>query len=191
MKTLLFGLIALVQMLFIAGCASVATDTGSRTPEPRRFEFPLTWGERISDLRFFPGGGSAWTSKPRWNAVIPVFLNERDPFLLLVDTGAETTFISSRIATPEGDVEYTTITGFGGNQRVAVSKLDSLRIGNLTFERPTVHIGEWEMRHEKLGRVDGVLAQDLLSGFQVTFDYPNEKLILVDTRRKTIFRGYR
>jgi len=186
-----FVFMVVVVVLGTAGCRT-AGEYSTSGPEASgqadpRFEFDLTWGERPGDLKLFPGAVLLTTS-PRWNAIIPVFLNGKGPFNFLVDTGAERTLVSSAIARPNGQARAAVTAGIGGTQQVAIADLDTLAIGRLTIRKLAVSVGTFNFSDPKLGPVYGLLGQDILSNFRVTLDYPKRKLILEDTRRITKVR---
>lgn len=111
-------------------------------------------------------------------AVVPVFVNGEGPFRFAVDTGSESSLIDSLLAgklglQPTERVEIVTVAGV----RALPTGPATLRLGSFD-----IHVTDltWMDAKSYLSRVrlDGILGQDVLSGFNYLLDYDRHKLIL-------------
>jgi hypothetical protein len=108
------------------------------------------------------------------------------PCRVVIDTGVRTTVVWYHPFTHDHDLlgaQAHTIVGTigggaGGETRGDVGRLDSLRIGAVTFRSPTAVFsrdtsGVFAGREE-----DGIVGGELLRRCKVTFDYPHHRLML-------------
>lgn len=125
---------------------------------------------------------------------VPVRINSEN-LLFLVHTGANTSFIDSRICNKlhlpivkEND----SVTGTAGRQKVALVRIKSLAIGNTIMRDLTVSRREIENFIAANGRrVDGILGTDVLKNYALTIDFQGKKIAFQSAkipagRKKTI-----
>ena len=110
--------------------------------------------------------------------VAPVLINGKGPFDFLLDTGANVTVITPRLANqlairPTARVSFQTI---AGSQVVPYSLLTSLSLGPRAVENlEVIHSALPEMRSLDPG-ICGVLGQNFLSRFNYTLNYRDRRI---------------
>lgn len=116
----------------------------------------------------------AHPSKPL--AIVPVHINGRGPHPFVLDTGASTSILSSRLARELGIpvVPAPEMTGAGGMVRASTATLRKLNVGTAELEDVGVAVVDFL---EPLGRavgtrIEGIVGYNFLKGFEVTIDYP-------------------
>jgi predicted aspartyl protease len=103
------------------------------------------------------------------------------PFIL--DTGASGTLVDEAAAEvgPEAERGAVTVRGAGGEEELALVKLDSLALGGARLLGPTVALGDLAPLRELIGAdVAGVLGYDFLRHFVVKVDYENSRVTFYD-----------
>lgn len=148
--------------------ASKATDAASE-PSPVRFRL-------------------AHPAKPL--ILIDAFVNESGPFSFALDTGASATTISPDLAST---LRLTTtpipsITGGGGAIAASATRLRSLRVGPRSVSEVDVAVtGALDRIAGAIGqKLDGILGFNFLKHYRVVLDYPNESLLLADSRSRDL-----
>jgi Aspartyl protease len=125
----------------------------------------------------------------RQNALmIRATINNR-PALLLLDTGARNSIISREIAGMTGeDLRGGFSSGGPGFKGEAITMKTTVRIGEEQWhDHPVAVMNLAEVRRVFDGPIDGLLGEDLLCTFkQVTFDYPNKRIVFTRRDRKPI-----
>lgn len=112
--------------------------------------------------------------------VAGVCVNGHGPFSFLVDTGASTTTIDSRVAAllhlrPLGTVP---LSGFGCDRTASFAKVSSLSVDGLSLEPQVVLVGP--LRSPLVPALGGLLGSDVLSRFgAVRIDFRADRLTLV------------
>jgi Aspartyl protease len=123
----------------------------------------------------------------RQNALmIRATINNR-PALLLLDTGARNSIISREIAgMPSEDLKGGFTSGGPGFKGEAITMRTTVRIGEEQWhDHPVAVMNLGEVRRVFDGPIDGLLGEDLLCTFkQVTFDYPNKRIVFTRRDRK-------
>jgi hypothetical protein len=116
---------------------------------------------------------------------IRVSVNGRGPFEFLLDSGAGSIMLSSRVAeklrvSVKGEAPARGVGGFG---EVGYGVIDSLNIGQLllNLKRITVFDNR-SMAGNSLGALDGILGYDFFARFPVKVDFENNRLILYNPR---------
>jgi len=125
--------------------------------------------------------------------LLPVHVNNHGPFEFILDTGAGTSLLSSKLAkqlavkiigSKEGQ-------SAGGKVAVSLAKVDSLAVGETKLG--DVNVGVVDLTH--IGRtvgakIDGDLGYNFLKYFRVTINYRDCELRLDDPKRgETLARG--
>jgi predicted aspartyl protease len=105
--------------------------------------------------------------------------------LFLLDTGVRMTFFNTPFTTKHGlirsarrTVENIAGFGIGGASWGVMGRVASIRIGDMTVERPTVQFSTETKGVAASGGFDGVIGADILSRFHVTLDYQRREMIL-------------
>lgn len=116
----------------------------------------------------------------------PVTINGHGPFRFMVDTGANVSCVSSRLADqlalPRGrELQVNTVVGRRGRPSVT---LDRLQIGTRVRKRveaPVLPMGEFE--------IDGVLGIDWLKGQRLVMGFAGNTLEITKSRREDSGKG--
>lgn len=113
----------------------------------------------------------------RGHVVITLFVNGR-PKRFLVDTGAQRTMLSTRLATELGLatlVDAKVGNSLGQSLPSSIALLDSIRFGSLQVNHIPVFVQSlWGFN------VDGALGWDILRHFRTTIDYVNHTITLTN-----------
>jgi predicted aspartyl protease len=123
-------------------------------------------------------GATPFTLDAGGGVVIPVQINGRGPYRLVVDTGSSRSAVSRKLAVETGApvVARTEVVSIGQETSRLVVKLDRVEAGPAA--RPDILasvIPDEELRALTPG-VDGVLGQDFLAAFDYTLDYRKRTL---------------
>jgi hypothetical protein len=123
----------------------------------------------------------------RQNAILVRAMVNQRPALLLVDTGARNSVISREIAgLANEDLRGGFSSGGPGFKGEALTMRTTVRLGGETwYDHPVAVMNLAEVQRVFEGPIDGLLGEDLLCTFrQVTFDYPNKRIILTQRTMK-------
>jgi hypothetical protein len=111
----------------------------------------------------------------------PVYINERGPYRLVLDTGASASAITPRVAAALGlapDPEKTVhLFGVTGTATVNAVRADSLRVGDLEMDSVMLPIVA-----DAFGGAEGVLGNHGLRDKRITIDFRKDKISI--TRSK-------
>lgn len=113
---------------------------------------------------------------------VEVHIGGHGPYRFVVDTGAQNTIISTRVAGDLGLVPgpQVRVLSMGAAEHVATSRLESLEIGQHRFRDLVVplldagHIG-----------ADGIVGTDSLQGRRVVMDFEQNRMIIGDPKAPT------
>lgn len=110
------------------------------------------------------------------SVIVPVTLNQSLKTYLILDTGATTTMVSSRIANSLGlrHVGYATGVTIGGPIRRPMARLPSLQVGDAEVRNLLVSIHDFR----PIPQVEGLLGLDFLRQFHVSLDSRKQLLVL-------------
>lgn len=139
-----------------------------------------------------PDGASVIATKPAMGnlgIVIEGTLNNRLKIPFLVDTGAAFNNISSTLLKPLFDeklLPVSKILGLDGQQvDVGALKLDSLRLGNLSIDKPVFSVAAAPADSKGTGIITSkslaILGNPLWSRFRLTIDYRHNRIYLEQT----------
>jgi hypothetical protein len=117
--------------------------------------------------------------------VVPVKINHRGPYDLVVDTGAQVTTIDPALATElhlatEGTAG---VIGAGVYERDALTRLDLLEAGSQVVERALALVGDLRQLQAADKNIRGILGFNFLGLFDMLLDYPHGVLCLDDGKR--------
>jgi hypothetical protein len=116
--------------------------------------------------------------------IVPVTLNGKGPYNLILDTGSPTVVLRPDIANelklPKGVIRGTEFAkSIGGVDTVSFRHINQLAIGEVTFERLDAKLVD--IPSDYLGssvRIDGLLGLRVFAQLLLTIDYPNSQLIV-------------
>jgi predicted aspartyl protease len=117
--------------------------------------------------------------------VVPVYINGRGPYHLILDTGATFTCVDTSVSQELGLPEKRGVLAFGvsvgGSGRMHLAETDSLRVGNaLVTDLPICTLDLQSMRI--LG-AQGLLGLNFLKSFQLNIDFERRILRLQKPHR--------
>ncbi|PHR59321.1 MAG: hypothetical protein COA43_09305 [Robiginitomaculum sp.] len=102
---------------------------------------------------------------------ISVSINESEPLIFMVDTGASRT--SRKLNIPKSNLTYKTVRGMTRAQKRPTINLTQLEFASQSYENRTVVVLEdWEYQE---GKLDGILGMDVLSGLILSFTHDQKK----------------
>jgi len=121
------------------------------------------------------------------------------PALLLFDTGASTSMLSTRAAARLGilmvpSVHPLEIAGFGGVRAAGLVMAQSVDIGGLKARRFAFFTADLGEQNDGLAALDGLMSSDMISKFDIDLDMPEQQLLLYGTvgdcrRPQTVLGG--
>lgn len=118
----------------------------------------------------------------------PVYINGQGPFRLVLDTGANRSVITPRIAARIGVPIHASaikLIGVTGSSVVPMVHVDSIEVGDLWLDRREVAVLD-----EVFGGAEGVLGADGLSDKRIFIDFENDEIAIQYSRRKALPRGF-
>jgi predicted aspartyl protease len=120
----------------------------------------------------------------------PVMVNERGPFRFILDTGANRSVLSPRVAallqlTPSADKPID-VHGVTGSAVLPAVEIDSLRAGDLVLVRNSrVPV----LPETVLADADGILGVEGLSGSRIDIDFVTDRVTISKSRGATAAAG--
>jgi predicted aspartyl protease len=115
--------------------------------------------------------------------LVDVAINGGEPRPFILDTGASGTVVDIAAVEvgPDADLGTVTMRGAGGEEEVALVKLDSLGLGGARLLGPTVARADLAPLRRMIG-VDlaGIVGYDFLRNFVVEVDYDNSSVTFYD-----------
>ena len=167
-KRLLLGpAIAAGCMTIAAAQASLPTVTDTPSPDLAE-ETPVSAVDRV---RLSEDGQDRLT--------IPVSIGDHGPFDFLIDTGAQGTIVSNRLAS-RLDLKRAgsaTVVSTASSEKVDLVWLDTVSFANRSYRQMRAPV----LQHDNLG-VDGILGLDALQDLRVLIDFRNGQMDVVDSR---------
>ncbi|MBK7857076.1 MAG: clan AA aspartic protease [Archangiaceae bacterium] len=112
--------------------------------------------------------------------VLPVKVNGRGRLRFLLDTGASHTCVAPQLvkALKLETSGNATALGAGGTLSLALTRIESLRIGAAEVRDLVVAVVDVEHVAKVLTHIDGVVGNDFLGQFVVTLDYRKRTVTL-------------
>jgi predicted aspartyl protease len=110
--------------------------------------------------------------------ILPVSLNGRGPFKLLLDTGSTHSAVSEAVAAAIGApaVARTTIGSATGGREALVVRIDALECGALVAGGLLASVAAFEQLSDSNG-IQGVIGQDALASVRYTIDFRRRELL--------------
>lgn len=120
----------------------------------------------------------------------PVYINEKGPFRLVLDTGANGSVViqslANRLGAPVAANNSAKVLGVTGSAVVPTIRVDSIEVGDLLLGPRNVAIVE-----DVFGGAEGVLGADGLSDKRVSIDFRNDMITIQHSRGRVRERGFR
>ena len=118
---------------------------------------------------------------------VPIRIGGREPVRFLVDTGAQNTVVSDRLAerlalVPDGTAS---VLGVSGEKRVDTVTIDELGLGRRSFSGLVAPI----LQQDDIG-ADGIVGVDSLQNQRVLIDFKRNVIAIDDADQLTGSRGY-
>jgi predicted aspartyl protease len=165
-----------LSLLLAAAFLVTACDLGA----PARVTVPADTAAGEVPFRLAGAGGAM--------LLVAVEINGQGPYDLVLDTGATLTCLDERLVTelelPRAAGAFGYGAGVGGAGRVALVRVDSLRMGEAHAERLTACVLDLQHLQGLHGigaggeRVNGLLGLNFLRNFRVTLDFERNVVLL-------------
>ncbi len=155
-----------LAVLAICAAASAASAMPTRTPASIE-DLPAPEVSVVEDST-----GRLWA---------PVYINGAGPFNFIVDTAANRSAISSRLAAQLGLPVSGSgqVHAMGGPFTAPMAQVRTLRAGVIESESVELPV----IAAAVLGRADGLLGVEDMAGRQLTMDFENERILIEHARR--------
>ena len=127
--------------------------------------------------------------RERYNRLtVPVTIGEHGPFDFMVDTGAQATVLSTRLADQLGlgERQSARLIGMASIRDIETASIDGLALGSRTFDIEIAAIVE----QANIGGADGILGLDSLQDQRVLLDFRERTIAVADAETLGGNRGY-
>jgi Aspartyl protease len=119
----------------------------------------------------------------------PVYINDKGPFRLVLDTGASDSGIIAAVAEklqiPENKWGKVTLRGVTGSSIVPTVRVDSLVVGDLLLNSKRLPIVT-----DALGGAEGILGTDGLADKRIYIDFRSDLIMITRSRNERAAPGY-
>jgi predicted aspartyl protease len=119
----------------------------------------------------------------------PVMINGHGPFRLVLDTGAShsavTELVALALGIPTDRSPPVTLRGVTGFATVPTIRVDTLTVGDLAVDSPTLPIVP-----DALGGAQGILGAEGLSGKRIFIDFRHDKIVITYSRNEKSTRDF-
>jgi len=120
----------------------------------------------------------------------PVYINDRGPFRLVLDSGANHSGINSHVAEvlglPPDQSRQVLLRGVTGSVQVSTVRIDSFLVGDMTFGTTRLPIVT-----DPLGGADGILGTDGMSGRRIVVDFRHDLITIRRSHNQPAEPGFR
>jgi hypothetical protein len=120
----------------------------------------------------------------------PVFINDKGPFRLVLDSGANHSGINSHVAEvlglPLNQSRHMLLRGVTGAAAVPTVRIDSFTVGDMEFGS-----SELPIVTDALGGADGILGTDGMSERRISVDFRNDQIIIMRSHNARAAPGFR
>lgn len=174
------------RTILFACCLSLPAAAAGADPSAPQIAAPFV--DEASDLEDAPTPAELALARDRYRGLtVPVTIGGAGPFRFLVDTGAQATVITSRVAgplalTPSGRAQ---LVAMGSSRMVETIELDNLEFANRTFSGLTAPL----LEDQNVG-ADGILGLDTLQGLRVLIDFREDRMSVADAHELGGNNGY-
>ena len=119
----------------------------------------------------------------------PVFINDRGPFRLVLDTGASHSAVIARVAKelniPFDPTKSVMLRGVTGSATVPVIRVDRLKIGDLLIEPVILPIVT-----DAMGGAEGILGTEGLDDMRIFIDFKHDRIHISKSRGERAASGF-
>ena len=119
----------------------------------------------------------------------PVFINNKGPFRLVLDTGASHSAVTAMVALalgiPTDQSPPVILRGVTGVATVPTIRVDSLTVGDLSVDSPLLPIVP-----DAMGGAQGVLGSEGLANKRIFIDFKHDKISITFSRDEKAQRGF-
>jgi hypothetical protein len=119
----------------------------------------------------------------------PVYINDKGPFRLVLDTGASHSGVVASVADalglPPNKLSNVTLRGVTGSAVVPTIRVDSLRIGDLLLTGKRLPIVT-----DALGGAEGILGTEGLTDKRIFIDFRNDLIMITRSHNERAAAGY-
>ena len=119
----------------------------------------------------------------------PVFINDRGPFRLVLDTGASHSAVIARVAQelkiPMDPTMQVMLRGVTGSAAVPVIRVDRLRVGDLLIEPVILPIVT-----DAMGGAEGILGTEGLEDMRIFIDFRHDRIRISRSRGERAESGF-
>jgi Aspartyl protease len=120
----------------------------------------------------------------------PVFINDKGPFRLVLDSGANHSGINSHVAEvlglPPDQSRHVLLRGVTGSAPVPTVRVDSFSVGDMEFGS-----SELPIVTDALGGADGILGTDGMSERRILVDFHHDQIIIMRSHSERAAAGFR
>jgi hypothetical protein len=120
----------------------------------------------------------------------PVFINDKGPFRMVLDSGANHSGINSHVAEvlglPLNQSRHILLRGVTGTAAVPTVRIDSFTVGDMEFGS-----SELPIVTDALGGADGILGTDGMSERRILVDFRNDQIIIMRSHNARAPFGFR
>jgi hypothetical protein len=120
----------------------------------------------------------------------PVYINDKGPFRLVLDSGANHSGINSQVAEalglPPNRSRQVMLRGVTGAMAVPTVRIDSFIVGDMTFGT-----SELPIVTDALGGADGILGTDGMSGRRILVDFRHDLITITRSHNTRAEYGFR
>ena len=165
----------------IALCAAFGSIGYAQTPPPPATAEEQTGAEPTSEVMQMLGD--------RYRRMtVPVTINGEGPFQFMIDTGAQATVLSHKLADQLqlDERETATLIGMASRREVQTTTIDDLGFGSRSHLGATAAL----VQEGNIGGADGILGLDSLQDRRVLLDFENGMLEVANDDDQRNNRGY-
>jgi hypothetical protein len=120
----------------------------------------------------------------------PVYINDKGPFRLVLDSGANHSGINTHVAEalglPLNQSRQVLLRGVTGSVAVPTVRIDSFTVGDMAFGT-----SELPIVTDALGGADGILGTDGMSGRRILVDFRHDQIIIMRSYNARAAAGFR
>jgi Aspartyl protease len=120
----------------------------------------------------------------------PVYINDRGPFRLVLDSGANHSGINTHVAEvlglPPDQTRQVLLRGVTGSTTVSTVRVDSFLVGDILFGTSQLPIVT-----DPLGGADGILGTDGMSGRRIVIDFRHDLITIQRSHNEHAEAGFR
>ncbi|HEX2791412.1 MAG TPA: retropepsin-like aspartic protease [Steroidobacteraceae bacterium] len=120
----------------------------------------------------------------------PVYINDKGPFRMVLDSGADHSGINTHVAEalglPLNQSRHVLLRGVTGTAAVPTVRIDSFTVGDMAFGT-----SELPIVTDALGGADGILGTDGMSDRRIVVDFRHDQIIIMRSYNARAAAGFR